>query len=66
MYTLEDLFMRWFYYETPAAWENQKKTFKALNISVGNGLSNKFLRSKNSIKTMLLFAENYPVSLICY
>ena len=30
IYTLEDLFMRWFYYETPAAWENQKKLLKHL------------------------------------
>ena len=29
-YTLEDLYMRWFYYEAPEAWEHQKKLFEHL------------------------------------
>ena len=63
-YTLEDLYMRWFYYEAPEAWERQKQHYRALNKLAGNGLSNKFLRTKNFIKTLLLYADDYPVSLI--
>ena len=63
-YTPEDLYMRWFYYEAPEAWEHPKKTFRALSKHLGSGLSNRFHRTKTFIKTLLLYADDYPVSLI--